>query len=259
MELGTEAQGLRASRRNVVRGAAWSVPVIAVATAAPAFAASPCDARVGQVFDWDGANTTYSRANDRRSAAASVDPDLGGPIPALNLDITTSYAGNMKPGTEAGFGTAFTVASSVGGLGVSGLALVQATTSTSAVGRPDRGTYTFTFSRPVTNLVFTVTDIDSLSGDFRDVLEPSPGFTVESTGSAITTDFGGPNGTQRFYSTTGNAALNDTTADQGNVRLKYAGPISVISLTYWNAQTSYTVDTSQGIFVSDMTFDYKPC
>lgn len=36
---GTHA--LSASRRNVVRGAAWSVPVVAVATTAPAFAASP--------------------------------------------------------------------------------------------------------------------------------------------------------------------------------------------------------------------------
>jgi hypothetical protein len=35
------ADPVRSSRRTVVRGAAWSVPVVAVAATAPAFAASP--------------------------------------------------------------------------------------------------------------------------------------------------------------------------------------------------------------------------
>lgn len=37
----TATQPMRSTRRNVVRGAAWSVPVIATAATAPAFAASP--------------------------------------------------------------------------------------------------------------------------------------------------------------------------------------------------------------------------
>ena len=36
------AEHVSPSRRSVVRGAAWSVPVVAVAATAPAFAASPC-------------------------------------------------------------------------------------------------------------------------------------------------------------------------------------------------------------------------
>lgn len=42
-EIPPEAEPPRVSRRSVVRGAAWSVPVIVVAAAAPALAASPSD------------------------------------------------------------------------------------------------------------------------------------------------------------------------------------------------------------------------
>lgn len=261
MELGTEAQGLRASRRNVVRGAAWSVPVIAVATAAPAYAASPCDPRTNQVLDWDGSNTTWSRAEDRRSGMATLDPDLAGPIPALTFGLATSYVGNMKPGNEVGFGNALTVVSNAGGLTTSALSLVQATTSATPQGRNDRGSYTFTFSRPVSNLTFTITDIDSNSGDFDDVLEISPGYVELSRGSAITSDNNGPGGTQRYYNTSANNALNDVSSNAGNIRLRYAGPISTFTITYWNwaNQFSSGVDSNQGIFLSDLTFDYKPC
>ena len=261
MELGTEAQGLRASRRNVVRGAAWSVPVIAVATAAPAFAASPCDPRTNQVLDWDGLNTTWVRAEDRRSGTATYDPDLTGPIPPLTFSLSASYTGNMKPGNEASLGNALTVVPNAGGLSGSALTLLQATTSATPQGRSERGIYTFTFSRPVSNLVFTVTDIDSNSGDFDDVLEISPGYVELSRGSAVTSDNNGPGGTQRYYNTSANNALNDVSSSAGNIRLRYAGPISTFTITYWNwaNQFSSGVDTNQGIFLSDLTFDYKPC
>ena len=38
---------VRPSRRTVTRAAAWTVPVIAVAATAPAYAASPCDPETG--------------------------------------------------------------------------------------------------------------------------------------------------------------------------------------------------------------------
>ena len=259
MQQGTNDERWALSRRSVVRGAAWTVPVVAVAATAPAYAASPCDLRTGAVLDWDGASTTYSYAPDRRTATASFDPDGAGPVPPMTMTVSTSYAGGMKPGNETSLDQAMFVRSSVGGLGVSGLTLEQATTSTGPRYRADRGSYTFTFSRPVSNLTFTVTDIDSLNGDFWDVLEPSPGYTVVSTGAQVSSDFGGPNGSQRFYSSNNNNPQNDTNSDLGNVQLRYAGPISSFTLTYWNAQTSFTVDTSQAIWVSDMTFDYKPC
>lgn len=57
------------SRRNVALGAAWAAPAVAVATAAPAFAASPCDLSAidgGTVdgrmmrYDWSITEVRYS-------------------------------------------------------------------------------------------------------------------------------------------------------------------------------------------------------
>ncbi|WP_322920227.1 hypothetical protein [Nocardioides renjunii] len=182
-------------------------------------------------------------------------------MPTLTLSLSTSYAGNMKPGNETAFGNALQVVSAAGGLGTSALTLVQSTTSASPQGRNDRGSYTFSFSRAVSNLTFTVTDVDSNSGDFDDVLELTPGYVEQSRGSAITSDNNGPNGTQRYYNTSPNNALNDVSSTAGNIRVRYAGPISTFTITYWNwaNQFSSGVDTNQGIFLSDLTFDYKPC
>ncbi len=254
---------VRPTRRTLVRGAAWSVPVVALAAAAPAFAASPCDPLTNRTLDWDGANTTYSRAADRRSATAIYDPDLAGPIPSLTMNLTTAYNGNTRPGTEAGStANSLAIQAQVGGLGVSGMALEQSTTSATGQGRADRGAYTLTFSRPVSNLQFTVTDIDSLAGDFWDVLEPSAGYSVVSRGSNVASDFNGPGGTQRFYSVNNNTLVDNTTGSGGNVTLRYAGPISSVTLTYWNGYNgtfANTVDTDQVVYLSDMTFDYDPC
>jgi hypothetical protein len=51
----TSVDHVRASRRAVVRGAAWTVPVIATVATAPAFAASPIPCPViPPARDWDG-------------------------------------------------------------------------------------------------------------------------------------------------------------------------------------------------------------
>ena len=264
MELGTEAQGLRASRRNVVRGAAWSVPVIAVATAAPAFAASPCDPRTNQVLAWDSTTTTNWTRTNSRSGSASYDPDGNGAIPALTLSVSTGYTGNMRPGYEFPNNRqnpSLRVSTPVGGLSASGLALYQSTTSTSPQGRNEIGTYTFTFSRPVTNLRLTLTDIDSAFGDFWDVVELSAGYTVTNQGSGLVVDNGGPGGTQRFYRNTNNGSVDNETGNAGNLGLQYAGPISTFTVSYWNGASQFSddVDTDQVVYISDMTFDYKPC
>lgn len=47
--VGPDKQGLRPNRRTVVRGAAWTVPVVAVAASAPAFATSPTPPDFGKL------------------------------------------------------------------------------------------------------------------------------------------------------------------------------------------------------------------
>ena len=250
----------RPTRRTLVRTAAWSVPVVSMASMAPAFASSPCDPLTDQVLDWDGTKTVYTRSSPV-SASAMFDPDGVGPIPILSLTIAASYSGKMQAGSETSNANALQVAPSIGGLGVSGLGLEQATLSKTPQGRSDSGTYTFTFTRPVTNLRFTYTDIDSASGDFWDYLEPSPGFSVVSQGGGVATDFNGTGGAQRFFGKTSSAAVDNTTGSSGNLALSYAGPVSSFSLTYWNGAASFAnkVDSNQIVYISDMTFDYDPC
>jgi hypothetical protein len=257
----------RPTRRTVTRAVAWTVPVVAASAAAPAYAASPCDQRLGQVLDWDGANVTFTRT--ATTARAIFDPDRTGPVPALTLDVTTKYEGNMVAGSENGdTSMAMARAAAVGGLGVSGLGLTQATTSVepntpsrAARGYGDRGAYTFTFSRPVSNLVFTITDIDSQSGDFRDALVISPGYTVESQAAGIELVSSNSTPNRWFQGADNNAPQDDATGGGGNLRVRFAGPLATFTITYWNRQSSYdsAIDTNQRIFVSDLTFDYTPC
>ena len=252
---------LRPSRRTVARAAAWTVPVVAVATAAPAYAASPCDRRFNANFDWDGPSNTFTRTSGT-SATATYDPDgASGPVPALTLTAAASYVGNMRSGAEfSGNGNSnFTIATQVGGLGVSGLQLEQSTTSSSPQGYNDRGTYTFTFSRPVSNLQFTITDIDSQSDDFLDLLVPSPGYTEVSRSPAV--QAGTSNGTRFYYQQYTSNPINNTTGSGGNLTLRYAGPLTSFSITYSNYSSSYVsnIDTNQAIYLTDLRFDYTPC
>ncbi len=269
---------VRPSRRSVTRAAAWTVPVIAVAAAVPAYAAS-CTRRIGQVLDWDSTQVTFTRS--ATTAKAILDPDGSGPVPTLALDVSAAYVGNMKAGSEAANSTSQTMVLQprVGGLGtaaqpVGGLAFTQATTSASPtgtkgepVGYGDRGTYTFVFSQAVSNLVFTITDVDSTSSDFRDALIISGGYVVDNQASGIQyTDLPKGNGSQTvpaqwFQSLDANAPVDNTTGTNGNLRVRFAGPIWTFSITYWNRQSSFdpAIDTDQRIYVSDMTFDYSPC
>ena len=52
--------GLKPSRRTLVKGAAWSVPVVAVAGAAPAMATSP-----PEIIDWDQSSACKIPGNAR--------------------------------------------------------------------------------------------------------------------------------------------------------------------------------------------------
>ena len=254
---------LRPSRRTVARAAAWTVPVVAVATAAPAYAASPCDRRANEVLDWDGSRTVYTRSNSR-TAKASFDPDGTGPVPVLDLNITAAYWGNMKSGYEFPNNRAnpsLRVSAPVGGLGVSGLSMWQSTTSGSPAGSADRGAYTFSFTRPVSNLRFTLTDIDSQSGDFWDVIMLTPGYTVTSQPATIRDDYNGIDGQRRFFASAQSAPVDNATGGGGNLGLRYDGPISEFTITYYNGATSFSdqVDQDQTIYITDLTFDYTPC
>ena len=65
-----------------------------------------------------------------------------------------------------------------------------------------------------------------------------------------------------FVAIESSGASNNSTGSAGNLGVRFAGPIQTFTVSYVNAlATAFAtgVDTDQTIYVSDLTFDYKPC
>lgn len=245
---------LRPSRRTVTRAAAWSVPVVAAAAAVPAYAAS-CTPLTNVSMPIPATGTV---TNGGRNYSLTYTPPAGQFADPVTLTIKAGYVGRMAPGSETQNLPLYTTFNPVGGLGTRGLGLIQSVTGDSTVpGRSARGVYTFEFTKPVTNLRFSLTDIDVLSGDYDDRIElSSSGWTeiATSRGSGIS-----GLGTQASP-WRGAGSYNDNTSGAGNVRVQFAGPVSTFVLTYWNNIGSFSgVDRNQGVFLTGISFDYQPC
>lgn len=248
----TTVTDVRPTRRSVTRAAAWSVPVIAAATAAPAYAASctPVVVAASQA----GAATRVSNVEWR----ATFDSDGAGPLPGNTMTVKATYDPGMVVRDDGPNGTNdnFTIQNGVGGLGTYGLVMSQRLTGTSFNTAPF-GRYTFTFTRPVTGLTFTLTDIDSTTGDFWDSVWLTPGFTYRDRGSTMSGV-----GTQAdpFRQTSGNTAVNNATGSNGNVTISYAGTLSSFTINYNNRQTgTRTADPDQVVTIANISFAFQPC
>lgn len=256
------------SRRTVLRAAAWTAPAVSVAVAVPAYAACSNVSQVTGVVDWDA--TTGSGWN-RRSVFRRTDSRGGSytvsqpGADSLVVTVSAGYENSMKPLDDWTMRTH----SPVGGLtNVSGLCLAQVNSRAKALKsdrRQDRGTYTFTFGRPVTNLYFTVTDIDSLPGDYWDMIELSAvvphtemgakGAGVRGAGT-VASPYTAINGNRQVPDPASSAG--NVPASSGNVRVQFLGAVSAFTITYWNDVDRFTEDTSQGVWISDMSFQYSP-
>lgn len=249
----TTSPDARPTRRTVTRAAAWTVPVVAVSAAAPAYAAS-CSALTGASFaTWSG-----RISNGGLDYSQTYTPPAGTLASSIEMKIAASYTGFIKAGSETSNGPSlYDVYNPVGNTGKPGLGLIQAVTrrmDRAAPGRSARGAYTFSFTKPVRNLVLTFTDIDRTAGDFLDRVELSGPWVEVSRGSGVT-----GSGTQASP-WTGGAAYSDSSSGAGNVTVRFAGPLTGFTLTYWNAETSWSgVDRNQAVFVTDVSFDYEPC
>ncbi|WP_436796301.1 hypothetical protein [Actinospongicola halichondriae] len=117
---------------------------------------------------------------------------------------------------------------------------------------------TIAFSPQVTNVQFTLTDIDNVFNGWGDrVLINQAGFvattpvgsTVIGTGQVLANLVRDP-----FRNSVLNSNYNDSSPG-GNVTLTFAGPINSLSFRYYNQ--SNTGGGNQRIGISDITFD--PC
>ena len=244
----------RPTRRAVTRAAAWSVPVIATSATVPAYAASCTPVRVS------GANiTTYSRTSSIRWTA-TFDSDGAGPLPSNVMTVDATYDAGMTVRNDNAGGTNdnFTLLSPVGGLGVAGLVMAQRPLAGSTAPLAAFGHYRFSFTRAVTNLSFTLTDIDSATNDFIDSVVLTPGFTVSGRAGALQ---GAGTTASPFRPVGDNSAVDNASGSGGNVTITYAGPLSSFTIDYRNAAASFSsaIDQDQLVTLANIAFDYQPC
>jgi hypothetical protein len=241
----------RPSRRAVTRAAAWTVPVIAVAATAPAYAASctPVAVAVGNATGANRVSSTEYTVTFNAGAGSS-------PINTMTVKATYDAGMAVRDDGPNGANDNFTIQNPVGGLNTYGLVMGQRLTSR-ASNPAAFGHYTYTFTKPVTNLSFTLTDIDSTTGDFWDSVWLTPGFSTPklSTGMKGT-------GTQAdpIRQTGSNTAVNNASGTNGNATINYPGTISSFTIHYSNAQTgTISADPDQVVTIANFAFNYQPC
>lgn len=212
------------SRRTVAAGAMWAVPVIAVAAAAPAMAASQCVVTTN--FD----NLTVGTSPTTFTFSPS-------PVTATISYASTGQGGDNTPG---GTGQVAATSTSPSWNYIEVELLDELNTG-------DSVTVTLTFSAPVENLTFKLHDIDGLASQWRDTVRVNTaGYTFVAGANIIGT---GTNA-DRFR----NATNVDNPIDTGvaDVTLSWAGPIQVVSFALIagsNGQSS-----NQHIGLGDISF-----
>jgi hypothetical protein len=252
------------SRRNVVRTAAWTVPVVAATVGAPAFAASCGSTTHTWRLDWSNDNTTDTFSTSYPAATTSGGIQTGvatitGPVGSAPLAVTfrsQMYGTMQRDGDNLKVSNALSpAANNVGGLG-QGAGLNVSHLAPIPSGRANRQEVSISFDRAVTGLSFTITDIDRQNNDWSD--------RVELTGSRT---YVGPN--INGDGTNGPGASNNAWrpddggnvgngSNNGNLTVTYAGTIAAntpIVLTFWNSSG----DGNQRIFLSDFTFNAAGC
>lgn len=255
----TVLDATRTSRRTLVRGAAWTVPVVAVAATAPAFAASPCDVN-SYTLDWNGGTaasglTSYTAptnpaGNGIKVGTATVNPPSGSLGSALTVTFTSRMYGTMPRATD---NLTLSSEQNVGGLGLGrGLNISHADGIPS--GYANRQEISIAFNREVTGLQFTITDIDAQEGDWIDQIA----IDGARTGTRVSTVQGaGTTNTPWMATVYGNRANNTS---GGNVSVAFTAPIPAnvpVVISFWNMTNGG--NGNQRVFLSDFSFDAKGC
>lgn len=246
------------SRRALTKGIAWSVPTVVASVAAPAYAAS-CPP-VSVTTPWTSANYKYTSAT--AGTYTVPDPDGTGPGTGMTVKVSSVFGDNTQAGNHAGT-TNYNLSGSTGTRGgmTGTLVLHQSPKSnaakTSTATPANSQTVTFTFSKPVTGLSFTIADIDSAASDFRDQVTVSGGVVVSTaTDNRYVQTSGGT-----AYSIGTNTPIDEASSNAGNVKFTVSGTVTSITVTYYNttAASDPRIDGDQGVFISPLAFTYTPC
>ena len=247
-------------RRTVLAAAAWSVPAVSVVAAAPAYAATVGCPVGGYTYTLNWATLRPTATAITGGFQVSVVPTNGTAAQKAANTIILKVTNSFEGGATAYTGNMALSSGNIGGTGAKGLGFLQNTpTNTVAANRRNyRQEITFDFgASPITDLSFKITDIDSLDGDFIDQVEISPTMTgapQHSTGTRVT---GSGTTASPWHSTNPNSDQDNEDGTRGNITVT-SSSVSSFVLTYWNSQTSFRVDNSQAIYLTNFTFK-KAC
>jgi hypothetical protein len=218
-------------RRAVARGAAWSIPVISLAVAAPAMAASGCKLTTG-LLSWD----VFTDGTDQTGKALATSGGTG-------VTVTVSLSGATGADNNG-----HVTSTSTGGL-----SKVMRFYDQNNVNNTSQ-TVTLTFSKPVQNLSFSLLDVDSAQqrgqqAGYEDlVVVNTAGFTATKHTNII----GSGTTAAPYRAKNTNSPVAGSSADS-NIDLGWTGPISSVSFTYGQ---DGSVDGDPFIGISDIAFQY---
>ncbi|MGN8027006.1 hypothetical protein [Microbacterium sp. 22242] len=206
MEDSTQTPARALSRRTLVKGAAWSVPVIAVAAATPLAAASTGNASVafapaGQLLDlrlYDG-TAVIASVLEVGPNVMNIINDAGPLSGPFDVDVITTYASGINfPLTDAGHGVGV---ATLGGL--SALTWTENAGGSAGFGPNPWGvTSTFQISGPVNGNTTLPSNIGykyTQNGTWVDALGVVASFSVTATVKQGVTTIGTAQGTVSVF------------------------------------------------------------
>lgn len=252
------------SRRNVVRTAAWTVPVVAAAVSAPAFAASCGTTSYTWRLDWSNDNATdqFTTSYPTPTTASGVQTGVAtitgpaGTVPVAVTFASRMYGTMQRDANNLRVSSVLTpAANNVGGLN-QGAGLNVSHQDPIPSGRANRQEVSISFDRAVTGLSFTIADIDRQTNDWNDRVELTGSRTY--AGPNLSGDgTNGPGGSNNAWRPDDNGNAGNGSS-YGNLTVTYSGTIAAnapIVLTFWNSAGN----GNQRIFLSDFTFTASGC
>lgn len=209
-----ESSGL--SRRQLLERLAvggaivWSAPLIS----SPAYAAGPASC-VNSTLDWNTLGTPGTTFSSATVAGVTI-----------TLNPSTFYGGTTALGTNRTI-----IASPIGGIATQGVQFEQ--TPINGGGQ----NISFTFSRAVYNVSFTIADIDTVTGNWSDrviVVSPSTFTYSMPTGSTVIgagTSTGTTTTTGPFRNSNNNLNYSNS-QNGGNVTITFPGPLTTFQMKF---------------------------
>lgn len=225
------------SRRTLVKGAAWTVPVIAATVAVPYASASACDGT--GVINW-GASFVRSGNNGGSGSVLTADGRT------VTYNVSIGYGARIAGGSGGrprGVGSAIEFGHFVNG-----------PAGNTDIWAADTQTISITFSEPIADLSFRIRDIDGQSSTYlvREYVQVTAATAVNATpNSGVVLD--------RGYYRARNTGDVDPNNLANSVSYTTAGPTSSLTIRFatpLNIPTAFRPEP--GIFLDAINFRL-PC